>query len=147
MTTAPTVQAHDREKQRYVQQGSAFLKELGITDEKAQIIQAWLVNGSRLINLSKFFASAYEQIDAEQKELNIVDFGSGKRVFNFALYDYLQEQQKVPLITGVELRRNLVEFCQNVADKVHFNHLDFFEGDVRSYQPEKAGRDDCFTCM
>lgn len=38
MTTAPTVQAHDREKQRYVQQSSAFLKELGITDEKAQII-------------------------------------------------------------------------------------------------------------
>ena len=24
VTTAPTVQAHDREKQRYVQQGSAF---------------------------------------------------------------------------------------------------------------------------
>ncbi|WP_408642827.1 ATP-binding protein [Acinetobacter baumannii] len=38
VTTVPTVQAHDREKQRYVQQGSAFLKELGITDEKAQII-------------------------------------------------------------------------------------------------------------
>lgn len=38
VTTAPTVQAHDREKQRYVQQNSAFLKELGITDEKAQII-------------------------------------------------------------------------------------------------------------
>lgn len=38
VTTAPTVQAHDREKQRYVQQSSAFLKELGITDEKAQII-------------------------------------------------------------------------------------------------------------
>ena len=33
-----TVQAHDREKQRYLQQGNAFLKELGITDEKAQVI-------------------------------------------------------------------------------------------------------------
>ncbi len=54
VTTAPTVQAHDREKQRYVQQGSAFLKELGITDEKLRSFQAWLVNGSRLINLSKF---------------------------------------------------------------------------------------------
>ncbi len=75
----------------------------------------------------EIFASAYEQIDAEQKELNIVDFGSGKGYLTFALYDYLQEQQKVPLITGVELRRNLVEFCQNVADKVHFNHLDFLK--------------------
>ena len=75
----------------------------------------------------EIFASAYEQIDAEQKELNIVDFGSGKGYLTFALYDYLQEQQKVPLITGVELRRNLVEFCQNVAEKVHFNHLDFLK--------------------
>lgn len=133
----PTVQAHDREKQRYVQQSSAFLKELGITDEKAQIIPSMARKWKQINKFIEIFASAYEQIDAEQKELRIVDFGSGKGYLTFALYDYLQEQQKIPLITGVELRRNLVEFCQNVADKVNFNHLDFFEGDVRSYQPEK----------
>ena len=85
----------------------------------------------------EIFSKAYEQIDASQQQLNIVDFGSGKGYLTFALYDYLQSQQKTPLITGVELRSNLVEFCQNVADQVGFNHLDFFEGDVRSYQPEK----------
>lgn len=127
MTTAPTVQAHDREKQRYVQQSSAFLKELGITDEKSQIIPSMARKWKQINKFIEIFASAYEQIDAEQKELNIVDFGSGKGYLTFALYDYLQEQQKVPLITGVELRRNLVEFCQNVAEKVHFNHLDFLK--------------------
>lgn len=127
MTTAPTVQAHDREKQRYVQQSSAFLKELGITDEKAQIIPSMARKWKQINKFIEIFASAYEQIDAEQKELNIVDFGSGKGYLTFALYDYLQEQQKIPLITGVELRRNLVEFCQNVAEKVHFNHLDFLK--------------------
>ncbi len=137
VTTAPTVQAHDREKQRYVQQNSAFLKELGITDEKAQIIPSMARKWKQINKFIEIFASAYEQIDAEQKEISIVDFGSGKGYLTFALYDYLQEQQKIPLITGVELRRNLVEFCQNVAEKVDFNHLDFFEGDVRSYQPEK----------
>ncbi len=132
-----TVQAHDREKQRYVQQGNAFLKELGITDEKAQVIPSMARKWKQINKFIEIFASAYEQIDASQQELRIVDFGSGKGYLTFALYDYLQQQQKTPLITGVELRRNLVEFCQNVADKVHFNHLDFFEGDVRSYQPEK----------
>ena len=127
MTTAPTVQAHDREKQRYVQQSSAFLKELGITDEKAQIIPSMARKWKQINKFIEIFESAYEQIDAEQKELNIVDFGSGKGYLTFALYDYLQEQQKIPLITGVELRRNLVEFCQNVAEKVHFNHLDFLK--------------------
>jgi len=132
-----TVQTHDREKQRYVQQGNAFLKELGITDEKGQIIPSMARKWKQINKFIEIFASAYEQIDASQQELRIVDFGSGKGYLTFALYDYLQEQQKTPLITGVELRPNLVEFCQNVADKVHFNYLDFFEGDVRSYQPEK----------
>lgn len=137
VNSTQTVQAHDREKQRYVQQANAFLKELGITDEKGQVIPSMARKWKQINKFIEIFASAYEQIDASQQELRIVDFGSGKGYLTFALYDYLQEQQKTPLITGVELRRNLVEFCQKVADKVDFKHLDFFEGDVRSYQPEK----------
>ncbi len=130
-------QQHNREKQRYVQQQSPFLKHLGITDEKGQIVPSMARKWKQINKFIEIFSNAYEQIDAAQQELNIVDFGSGKGYLTFALYDYLQAQQKTPLITGVELRSNLVEFCQHVADQVGFNHLDFFEGDVRSYQPEK----------
>lgn len=130
-------QQHNREKQRYVQQQSPFLKHLGITDEKGQIVPSMARKWKQINKFIEIFSNAYEQINATQQELNIVDFGSGKGYLTFALYDYLQAQQKTPLITGVELRSNLVEFCQHVADQVGFNHLDFFEGDVRSYQPEK----------
>ena len=116
VTTAPTVQAHDREKQRYVQQSSAFLKSW-VLPMKAQIIPSMARKWKQINKFIEIFASAYEQIDAEQKELNIVDFGSGKGYLTFALYDYLQEQQKVPLITGVELRRNLVEFARTLQKK------------------------------
>ncbi|MCH7336552.1 SAM-dependent methyltransferase [Acinetobacter sp. NIPH 2699] len=128
---------HNREKQRYVQQQSSFLTHLGITDEKGQIIPSMARKWKQINKFIEIFSNAYEQIDASQQALNIVDFGSGKGYLTFALYDYLQAQGKTPLITGVELRSNLVEFCQNIADQVGFNHLDFFEGDVRSYQPEK----------
>ena len=128
---------HNREKQRYVQQQSPFLKHLGITDEKGQIIPSMARKWKQINKFIEIFSNAYEQIDASQQELNIVDFGSGKGYLTFALYDYLLAQHKTPLITGVELRSNLVGFCQNVADQVGFNHLDFFEGDVRSYQPAK----------
>ena len=130
-------QQHNREKHRYVQQQSPFLKHLGITDEKGQIISSMARKWKQINKFIEIFSNAYEQIDASQQELNIVDFGSGKGYLTFALYDYLQAQHKIPLITGVELRSNLVEFCQNVADQVGFNHLDFFEGDVRSYQPAR----------
>ena len=128
---------HNREKQRYVQQQSPFLKHLGITDEKGQIIPSMARKWKQINKFIEIFSNAYEQIDASQQELNIVEFGSGKGYLTFALYDYLLAQHKTPLITGVELRSNLVGFCQNVADQVGFNHLDFFEGDVRSYQPAK----------
>lgn len=130
-------QQHNREKHRYVQQQSPFLKHLGITDEKGQVIPSMARKWKQINKFIEIFSNAYEQIDASQQALNIVDFGSGKGYLTFALYDYLQAQNKTPLITGVELRSNLVEFCQQVADEVGFNHLDFFEGDVRSYQPAK----------
>ena len=128
---------HNREKQRYVDQHSSFLMHLGITDEKGQIIPSMARKWKQINKFIEIFSNAYEQIDASQQELNIVDFGSGKGYLTFALYDYLLAQHKTPLITGVELRSNLVGFCQNVADQVGFHHLDFFEGDVRSYQPAK----------
>ena len=130
-------QQHNREKQRFVQQHSPFLKHLGIADEKGQIIPSMARKWKQINKFIEIFSNAYAQIDSSQQSLNIVDFGSGKGYLTFALYDYLLEQQKTPFITGVELRSNLVEFCQNVADDVGFNHLDFFEGDVRSYSPEQ----------
>ena len=130
-------QQHNREKQRFVQQHSPFLKHLGIADEKGQIIPSMARKWKQINKFIEIFSNAYAQIDSSQQSLNIVDFGSGKGYLTFALYDYLQAQHQTSHITGVELRSNLVEFCQNVADQVGFNHLDFFEGDVRSYQPEK----------
>lgn len=135
--TGLTEQQHNREKQRYIQQQSPFLTHLGITDANGQIIPSMARKWKQINKFIEIFSNAYEQIDASQQALKIVDFGSGKGYLTFALYDYLQAQGKTPLITGVELRSNLVEFCQKVADDVGFNYLDFFEGDVRSYSPDK----------
>ncbi len=132
------LQGHDRAKQRYVVQDRPFLQRLGITDEKAQIIPSMARKWKQINKFVEIFSNAFEQINSDQDEIRIVDFGSGKGYLTFALYDYLQEQKhKTPLITGVELRPNLVEFCQQVAQDVGFKHLDFFEGDVRTYHPEK----------
>ena len=54
-----------------------------------------------------------------------------------ALYDYMQKHGQTPYVTGVELNPKMVEFCQNVAQQSGFNQLDFFQGDVRTYEPER----------
>lgn len=132
-----TVIAHDREKNRYVEQHRPFLQHLGITDEKSNIVPSMARKWKQINKFVEIFSGAFDQINAEQDEIRIVDFGSGKGYLTFALYDYLKEQKhKMPHITGVELRSNLVEFCQNISTKVGFEHLDFFQGDVRTYHPE-----------
>ncbi|SPL69626.1 class I SAM-dependent methyltransferase [Acinetobacter stercoris] len=129
---------HDREKNRYVIQDRPFLKYLGITDEKAQIVPSMARKWKQINKFVEIFSGAFDQINAEQEQIRVVDFGSGKGYLTFALYDYLKEQKhKIPRITGVELRNNLVDFCQDISAKVAFEHLDFFEGDVRTYHPEK----------
>lgn len=124
---------HNREKKRYVEQNSTYLQHLGITDAQANIIPAM----SRKWKQINKFIEIVSGVLVTDKTLNIVDFGSGKGYLTFALYDYLKQNAQEPNMVGVELRHHLVEFCQKVAQDVGFNQLSFFEGDVRTYQPER----------
>lgn len=85
----------------------------------------------------EIFAGALDKIDHQDQALQVVDFGSGKGYLTFALYDYLAKNQFIPQVTGVELNPKMVEFCQKVATEANFQHLDFFQGDVRTYAPKK----------
>lgn len=130
-------QQHNREKQRYIDTMAPFLQYLGITEPNGNIIPAMARKWKQINKFIEIFSHAYEQIELKDDSIKIVDFGSGKGYLTFALYDYLQQQTRTaPQMTGVELRSNLVEFCEDVAKKAGFGHLDFFEGDVRTYAPE-----------
>ena len=130
-------QQHNREKERYIDQTSPFLEYLGITEASGKIIPAMARKWKQINKFIEIFSHAYDQIDLKKDQIKIVDFGSGKGYLTFALYDYLQQQTATqPRITGVELRSNLVEFCEEIATKSGFDRLDFFEGDVRTYQTD-----------
>ena len=139
--TAPQVkqqeQQHDRQKHRYVDQDSYFLQPLGITDSKAQLIPSMARKWKQINKFVEIFSGALDKIDHQEQALQVVDFGSGKGYLTFALYDYLEKNKIIPHVTGVELNPKMVEFCQKVATQSAFKHLDFFQGDVRTYAPEK----------
>lgn len=128
---------HDRAKQRYVEQDRYYLQPLGITDSKAQIIPSMARKWKQINKFVEIFSGALEKIEQSEPALHVVDFGSGKGYLTFALYDYLLKNQITPYVTGVELNPKMVEFCQNVATASAFKHLQFFQGDVRTYAPEK----------
>lgn len=135
-TKAKAEQGHDRIKQRYVDQDSVFLQHLGITDQQGQIIPSMARKWKQINKFVEIFSGALAQIQSQERGLRIVDFGSGKGYLTCALYDYMQKHGQTPYVTGVELNPKMVEFCQNVAQQSGFNQLDFFQGDVRTYEPE-----------
>lgn len=134
-----TAQQHNRQKQRWIEQDRQFLQLLGVTDQKHQIIPSMSRKWKQINKFVEIFAGAVNQAGfTEHQNLHVVDFGSGKGYLTCAVYDYLQTHQFAPQVTGVELRQELVDFCQNVATQSDFQQLKFFQGDVRSYQPEQT---------
>lgn len=129
---------HNREKKRFVEQEAAFLQHLGITDEKHQIIPSMAKKWKQINKFVEIFAQAISQAKLNEQDVHVVDFGSGKGYLTCAVYDYMLKHKLVPHVTGVELQEKLVDFCQNVADQVGYDHLKFFQGDVRSYEPKQT---------
>ncbi len=130
-------QEHNREKKRYIDQESAFLCHLGITDHQHQLVPSMSRKWKQINKFIEILSGALQLVQQDQQNVHIVDFGSGKGYLTFALYDYMQKQFAKPWVTGVELNPKMVQFCQNVAQDVGFDQLQFFQGDVRTYQPQR----------
>ena len=129
---------HNRAKQRYVEQSRPFLQQLGVTDQQGQIIPAMARKWKQINKFVEIFANAVAQVQLERHEsISVVDFGSGKGYLTFAVHDYIVQQlHKTAEVTGVELRDELVRFCNKVTQAVDAQGITFYQGDVRSFDPE-----------
>ncbi|MBB4078933.1 hypothetical protein GGR28_001550 [Lewinella aquimaris] len=129
--------AHNREKYRDIPAGRPYLHALGITSEKGEVTGA---GRRKFKQINKFV----EIIDGLVKEhplpagAHVVDMGSGSGYLTFALYDHLANTLGLDVrVTGVELRPQLVEKCRKIAAENAFTQLNFEEGYIDSYRPER----------
>lgn len=71
--------------------------------------------------------------------IRVVDFGCGKAYLTFALYDYLVNRRGLTAeITGLDLKKDVVAHCAELARTVGFEGLRFQVGDIAGYQSETA---------
>ncbi len=133
------VKGHNREKQRIINQDRPFLISLGITNDDRQVLPSMSSKWKQINVFLEIFQQALlsSQI-SKSKNINVVDFGSGKGYLTFAVYDFLRNSQGMDAqVTGVELREELVRFCSNAAMKHEMEKLHFCQGDLKSYSPGK----------
>ncbi len=136
--TATKTQAdlnHNRKKRYILDEGEPvpFLVELGIMNENGKVL-AKKYDKFRQIN--RFLEMVQDILPAlpEGRELTIVDFGCGKSYLTFALYHYLNIQQRRPLrIVGLDLKADVIEHCSQLAERLGYDKLRFLVGDIADY--------------
>jgi SAM-dependent methyltransferase len=133
------VTAHNREKHRLLSLDRPFWSDLGVTTAQHQLIPAMARKWRQINKFTEVFASAMAAsplADAPaDRPVGVFDFGCGKGYLTFAMHDWLRAQGRVPQVTGVELRGELVALCNGAAQQHGLDGLHFDAGDVRHYTP------------
>lgn len=134
-TNKPPV-THDKPKEKRAEMG-AYLRYLGVTDSNNNVIPK-MADKFRQINKYLEIMEGLICNAKLPKQVKIVDMGSGKGYLTFALYDYLVVQRKMNVtVTGIELRKELVDYCNDVAEKCEFENLKFECKPIQEYENKK----------
>ncbi|MCM3630945.1 SAM-dependent methyltransferase [Paenibacillus glycanilyticus] len=131
---------HNRQKNRILAEGTAapFLVELGIMTKEGAV-HAKKQDKYRQIN--RFLEMVTDVLPSlpKDKPLTIVDFGCGKSYLTFALYHLLAVEQKREIsIIGLDLKADVIAFCQELADRLGYDKLKFLVGDIADYEELNA---------
>lgn len=110
-----------------------FLIHLGVMNKDGKVV-AKRYNKFRQIN--KFLEIVEDSISClnMDKTINIIDFGCGKAYLTFALYYYLVKIKNYNVnIIGLDLKDDVIDFCNGVAKELDYRNLKFLKGDIRDY--------------
>ncbi len=116
---------NNREKVKRAELNDPYLYHLGVTTKEGALIPKMADKYRQINKYLEIFESLWEK--SEQPDLpQVVDMGSGKGYLTFALYDFLNNKLDVEAkVTGIELRKELVDYCNGIAQKCGFENLTF----------------------
>lgn len=127
---------HNNKKEYYLSEKEKypFLIELGIQNKDGKIIKSKFNKFKQINKYLEFIKQATIQLNTK-KQITILDFGSGKSYLTFSAYYYLSEILKLDVkIIGIDLKKEVIEQCNNISKKLNFTKLSFIYGDVIDYE-------------
>ena len=136
-TTTKTISFEHNKKKDYFldeKQKYPFLIELGIQNKDGKVIKSKYNKFKQINKYLEFIKQATTQLDSN-KQITILDFGSGKSYLTFSTYYYLTEVLNMDVkIIGIDLKKEVIEHCNNITEKLNFSNLSFIYGDVIDYE-------------
>ncbi|MFZ4262707.1 class I SAM-dependent methyltransferase [Sphingobacterium sp. HJSM2_6] len=129
---------HDKQKERKLKDSNQkYLHSLNLTDAEGEVYKNAQHKWKQINHYIDLLSQPLQELP-KTKKLQIVDMGAGKGYLTFALYDYLQRVLNRDVeVVGVEYRKDLVDFCNQVALDAGFLGLKFKEGSIEGFVPEQ----------
>lgn len=133
LSTRPT--EHNRSKKLQIEPGRPYLRSLGITTADGNVRDKQQDKWRQINKFVEIVGSLFEKSPLkDRKHLKIVDMGSGKGYLTFAVYDHFKNARGLDVrVTGVEVRRELVDICNGIAAENAFDGLRFISGTIAGF--------------
>ena len=126
---------HNRKKRYLLEEGTPipFLVDLGVMTAEGAIVRSRYDKFRQINRYLEFVEDILPELDKD-RELTLIDFGCGKSYLTFALYYYLtvKKQYRIRMI-GLDLKKDVMEHCQELAEKYGYDRLTFLTGDIADY--------------
>lgn len=127
---------HNRTKQYILEEGKPvdFLVGLGVQTPDGKVTKARYDKFRQINRYLEFIEDVLESLPKD-RTIHIIDFGCGKSYLTFAMYYYLHELQHRDIeVTGLDLKTDVIEHCNQLAQKVGYDKLHFERGDISTYE-------------
>lgn len=132
--------SHNREKQYILQEGKPvdFLVGLGVQTPEGKITKNRYDKFRQINRYLEFIEDVLDKLPKD-RTIRIIDFGCGKSYLTFAMYYYLHVLQgRDILVTGLDLKKDVIAQCNELAVKCGYDKLSFEVGDISTYNGSDA---------
>ena len=125
-------QTHDRGKNYLLAEGEDIpaLVDLGVFTADGRVVKAKYDKYRQINRFIELIDDSFSSVPAQK--LTILDFGCGKSYLTFIMYYYFVVKRgfEVEMI-GYDLKADVVERCNKIAEKYGYGSLRFVTADVR----------------
>ena len=131
-----SLDGHNKKKQYIINENEPcdFLNILGVMNAEGRV---YAKKHDKFKQINKFLEIVDDSLTGKniQDDFTIIDFGCGKAYLTFALYYYFYNIRKIRVkITGLDLKEEVIEFCNETAKKLNYENLKFMYGDIRDFE-------------
>ncbi|WP_203248198.1 class I SAM-dependent methyltransferase [Sporosarcina beigongshangi] len=132
--------SHNRKKNYLLDENTPypFLVRLGVQTPDGKVKKQKHDKFRQINRFVEFIDDSLAHLPKD-RTVRILDFGSGKSYLTFALYHYLRIEKGLDIkVTGLDLKKEVIEECSRIAQDLGYDDLEFLVGDINDYNDETS---------